>query len=180
MAGQDRLEAPPGHVITGVRMRNIGGHINLEAQVTPIQFTDGTLAAQRSTWIGNDNTPVTEDRRREVDILMPDVPTAFHGSSVVDTGHNQFVMFDATDPHKDVMQTTVPYIDAQPVSPKSGSWLAGVGFYHKGRIGYGGYVGVSIKTFDFSRHLLPSIDPSKDKEELTMNLQQEARKRPLL
>ena len=30
----DRLEAPPGHVITGVRMRNIGGHINLEAQVT--------------------------------------------------------------------------------------------------------------------------------------------------
>ena len=29
----DRLEAPPGHVITGVRMRNIGGHINLEAQV---------------------------------------------------------------------------------------------------------------------------------------------------
>ena len=30
----DRLEAPPGHVITGVRMRNIGGHINLEAQVS--------------------------------------------------------------------------------------------------------------------------------------------------
>ena len=152
----------------------------LPSQVTPIQFTDGTLAAQRSTWIGNDNTPVTEDRRREVDILMPDVPTAFHGSSVIDTGHNQFVMFDATDPHKDASQTTIPYIDAQPVSPKSGSWLAGVGFYHKGRIGYGGYVGVSIKTFDFSRHLLPSIDPSKDKEELTMNLQQEARKRPLL
>jgi hypothetical protein len=29
----DKLKAPPGHIVTGVRMRNIGGHINLEAQV---------------------------------------------------------------------------------------------------------------------------------------------------
>jgi hypothetical protein len=47
------------------------------------------------------------------------------------------------------LQTTIPYVDAQPVSPKSGSWLGGVGFYHKGHLGYGGYVGVSVETFDF-------------------------------
>lgn len=35
----DRLEAPPGHVVTGVRMRNIGGHINLEAQVRETHTT---------------------------------------------------------------------------------------------------------------------------------------------
>ena len=39
----DRLEAPPGHVITGVRMRNIGGHINLEAQVRRARVNSSRL-----------------------------------------------------------------------------------------------------------------------------------------
>ncbi len=59
----DRLEAPPGHVVTGARLRNIGGHVNLEIQVTPIRFTDGRLVTDRSTWVGNDNTPATEEPR---------------------------------------------------------------------------------------------------------------------
>ena len=29
----DQLQAPSSHVITGVRFRNLGGHLNLEAQV---------------------------------------------------------------------------------------------------------------------------------------------------
>ncbi len=120
----DRLEAPPGHVITGVRLRNIGGHVNLEAQVAPVKFADGKLVADRTTWIGNDNTPATPDarykqtiklspgsisgnmkfhlNRRQVDILMPDVPTEYHGSSQIDTSNNQFVQFDSTSPGKDV------------------------------------------------------------------------------
>ena len=32
----DMIEALPGHVITGVRMRKLGGHINLEARVSYI------------------------------------------------------------------------------------------------------------------------------------------------
>ena len=32
----DKLEAPPGHVITGVKFRNIGGHVNLEVQVRKV------------------------------------------------------------------------------------------------------------------------------------------------
>ncbi len=174
----DRLEAPPGHVVTGVKMRNIGGHVNLEVQVTPVQFTTGSLTPERSTWIGNDNTPATVDRRRQVDILLPDVPTEFRGQNTIDTGHNQYIEFDASDALKDAMQTTVPFIDAQTVSPRSGSWLAGVGFYHKGRIGYGGFVGVSVKTYDFSRHLLPS-DGARDKEELRFDFRREAAKPPI-
>lgn len=64
------------------------------------------------------------------------------------------------------MQTTIPYIDAQDVRPKSGVWLTGVGLYHKGHIGYGGYVGIMIKTFDFGRHLLPERTSRKENEEL--------------
>ena len=29
----DRLEAPIGHVITGLKLRSLGGHLNLEIQV---------------------------------------------------------------------------------------------------------------------------------------------------
>jgi hypothetical protein len=29
----DRLEAPVGHVITGLKLRLLGGHLNLEIQV---------------------------------------------------------------------------------------------------------------------------------------------------
>ena len=32
----DLLEAPLGHVVTGVKLRNIGGHVNLEVQVNSI------------------------------------------------------------------------------------------------------------------------------------------------
>ena len=55
------------------------------------------------------------------------------------------------------MQTTVPFIDVQNVAPKRGAWLSGIGIYHKGKLGYGGYIGLSVQTFDFSRHMLPDL-----------------------
>ena len=59
-------------------------------------------------------------------------------------------------------QTTIPYIDSQPVSPEVASWLSGVGLYHKGAIGYGGYVGISVSTYDLSRHLVAKKLNAKD------------------
>ena len=56
----DLLEAPPGHVITGVRLRKLGVHLNLEARVTPINFKNGTLNPSLSTWIGHDKTQESE------------------------------------------------------------------------------------------------------------------------
>jgi hypothetical protein len=53
------------------------------------------------------------------------------------------------------MQTTIPYIDAQPVTSKDGTWLSGIGLYHKGYPGYGGYVGLTTLTYDFEKHLSP-------------------------
>ena len=73
-----------------------------------------------------------------------------------------FIQFDTTAAEKDVMQTTVPFVDVQAVSPSSGTWLSGVGTYHKGALGYGGYVGLSVDTFDFSRHLLPDDSSSRE------------------
>jgi hypothetical protein len=71
----DSLTAPDGHVLTGLRFRNIGGHINLEIQVTPIQFGRGQLIADRSVWIANDNTPASQRPRQLLPIIMADIPT---------------------------------------------------------------------------------------------------------
>merc|ERR1719445_1372561 len=151
----DTLEAPEGHVLTGVKLRNIGGHLNLEIQVTPMEFTKGKVVSDRSTWIANDNTPATDVPRTLVPIIMPDIPTKYSGPNSVDTTNDQFIQFDASSAHKDVSQTTVPFIDAQPVAPTPATWLGGAGLYHKGRVGYGGFVGFKVLTYDFSRHLLP-------------------------
>jgi hypothetical protein len=59
-----------------------------------------------------------------------------------------------------VMQTTIPFIDTQSVSPMPGAWISGAGLYHKGSIGYGGYMGILLKTFDVSRHLVLKKDSS--------------------
>ena len=90
-------------------------------------------------------------------LISPDIPTRFLGKNGLDSVPNQFVLFDSTSASKDAAQTTVPYIDAQEVKPSSGVWLTGLGLYHKGTIGYGGFVGFVVQTLDFSNHLLPEI-----------------------
>ena len=64
------------------------------------------------------------------------------------------------------MQTTIPFIDAQPVTIKEGSWLSGIGLHHRGHAGYGGYVGLTVATYNFSSHLMP-----KPSEPATMMMQ---------
>ena len=53
------------------------------------------------------------------------------------------------------MQTTIPFIDAQPVTTREGTWLSGIGLHYRGHPGYGGYVGLHIATFNYSSHLPP-------------------------
>jgi len=151
----DALEAPQGHVLTGIKLRTLGGHLNLEIQVTPIKFQTGALFPDRSLWVANDNTPATNNPRTFVPIIMPDIPTRLSGQNKVDSTTDQFIQFDATSAYKDVSQTTIPFIDRQGVSPGPSSWLAGAGLYHKGAVGYGGFLGLSVASYDFSRHLSP-------------------------
>ena len=127
----DSLQAPPGHVLTGVKFRNLGGHLNLEIQITPVEFTTGKVLGHRAIWIANDNTPATLKPRVMVPIIMPDVPTKYLGHNLVDTTTDQYIEFDASSAHKDVSQTTVPFIDGQPVAARPATWLGGAGLYHK-------------------------------------------------
>ena len=104
-----------------------------------------------------DEYKIFQERRTRVSLISPDIPTRFLGKNALDSVPNQFVLFDSTSASKDAAQTTVPYIDAQEIKPSSGVWLTGLGLYHKGTIGYGGFVGFMVQTLDFSNHLLPEI-----------------------
>ncbi|XP_071446965.1 uncharacterized protein [Hetaerina americana] len=151
----DDLTAPEGSVLTGVQLRRIGSHLNLEILTTPFNFTSGRLAQRASSeWISNDNTPaaVTEPRK-EIKMSSPDVPTKCPLRSTVISQHDQYIRFTHSDIDRDVAQTTVPFLDAQPVVPDPPSLLVGAGIFYKGKRNCGGFIAPKVITYDYSKHL---------------------------
>lgn len=59
----DDLEGPVGHVMTGIRFRKIGAHLNLEIQTMPFDFQSGKLIQNKAVWISNDNTGASSQPR---------------------------------------------------------------------------------------------------------------------
>ena len=43
----DKLQAPPGHVVTGVKFRNLGGHLNLELRVSVVSLVNNRRGTTR-------------------------------------------------------------------------------------------------------------------------------------
>lgn len=60
-----------------------------------------------------------------------------------------YVEFDHSDWDSDAAQTTIPLIDIQEVASSSLVPLSGVGLYHKGAHGFGGFVAPKIFSFDY-------------------------------
>ena len=74
--------------------------------MTPINFKTGELMASQSVWMSNDNTPASVlEPRTQIRALEADIPTRFHGHSVVDSDKNQFIQFDTTAAKKDVRKS---------------------------------------------------------------------------
>lgn len=56
----DDLDAPADHLLTGLRFRLIGAHLNLEIRMTPFNFTSGKLFPEKSLWHSHDTTENSE------------------------------------------------------------------------------------------------------------------------
>lgn len=156
----DDLLAPVDHVVTGVRFRMIGTHLNLEMRVTEADFKTGRLidAETTSVWKSNDNTESSGEKRTPIKLKNPDVPILSPMKSKIDSKSNQFIEFTHSDLDRDVGQTTVPYIDAQDVISKVPVALCGVGIYHKGNSGYGGFIAPKLITYNFRTHITSPED----------------------
>jgi hypothetical protein len=75
-----------------------------------------------------------------------DIPTLSKTPSIPDSVHDQYLQFGVTSRYKDVSQTTVPYFDIQEVRPYPAVWLRGLGIYHKGQPGFGGFLAPRVFT----------------------------------
>lgn len=91
--------------------------------------------------------------RKKITLDHPDIPTRSSSPSIPDSKSDQFIEFTHSDLDRDVAQTTVPFIDAQEVSPSDPVPLSGAGIYHKGRKHFGGFIALKVITYDFSKHL---------------------------
>lgn len=68
-----------------------------------------------------------------------------------------------TDFDKDAAQTTVPFLDSQPVIPVIPMPLSGAGIYFKSTGDYGGFIGLKVFTYNFGNHLDYSLEvPEED------------------
>lgn len=86
-------------------------------------------------------------------LKRPDIPTRTRSKSVPTTQSNQYIEFGPTDIDADLAQTTVPYLDSQDVVSIPPVALAGVGLFHKGQTGFGGFVAPKLITYDFAAHI---------------------------
>lgn len=91
--------------------------------------------------------------RTEIDINNSDLPTKIDIPSEPDVVPNKFVKFTYSSIDYDVAQTTLPFIDIQPVSPYPGVPLSGIGVYFKQKKQHAGFIGPSVFTYNFSNNL---------------------------
>lgn len=120
------------------------------------------MYSEKSSTILNENTEFSngKNRRSEISLPSPDIPTRSKEKSIELSKPNTFMKFTHSSIDKDAAQTTVPFIDAQDVISTNAMALQGIGLVLKGRDGYGGFVAPKIETIDLSRYVKNSkIDP---------------------
>ncbi|XP_046814386.1 uncharacterized protein LOC124422239 isoform X3 [Vespa crabro] len=156
----DDLKSPENHLLTGIKLRMIGTRLNLEIMVTPFNFTTGKLIQplQKSYWISNDITDSYS--RTELKLKNPDIPIHSELQHVSDSDVNQYLNFAPSDREKDAAQSTIPFLDIQPVEPNPSIPIAGAGIFHKGRSGSGGFLALKLITYNFAPHLHTDLPPS--------------------
>lgn len=74
--------------------------------------------------------------RTELTLNRLDVSIFSPAKSLPTSKSNQFIKLTFTGMEKDAAQTTVPFIDTQPVTAR----VPLSGIYHKGRRGFGGFL----------------------------------------
>ncbi|KOC63814.1 hypothetical protein WH47_01144 [Habropoda laboriosa] len=144
-------------LLTGVKFRTLGSRLNLEVRMTPFNFTTGKLLepTEKSFWISHDKTD-----RYELAFPNADIPTRSPLLTLPDSKEDNYINFTPSSRKADAAQNTIPFVDIQPVELKPPVAIAGVGVFHKGRTGSGGYVALRLITYDYSPHLQVNVTPT--------------------
>ncbi|XP_017050011.2 uncharacterized protein LOC108094100 [Drosophila ficusphila] len=153
----DELKVDNNSVVTGLRFKVVGGHLQLQALFSKVDFLSGKLIEPKSAsyWISGDN----KHQRNKLTLADAAVPTQSSQQSIPHPSDNQFIEFTNSDFYQDAAQSTVPFIDIQEVISEPPVPLSGIGLYFKGRHGYGGFLAPKLITYDFTPYVqLPTLE----------------------
>nr|CAH7755718.1 unnamed protein product [Callosobruchus chinensis] len=145
-------------VITGVRFEYMADMLRFQIQVSHFDFLSGKVSQEGSYYVYGSGY------RQRIEFDKPDIPT-LSPLSTPNFDAQRYLDFDHTDLGKDAGQTTIPYLDVQPVYNVPAVPLVGAGIYYKGEKGYGGFVAPKITTYNYARHFnleIPNAPPRKD------------------
>lgn len=99
--------------------------------------------------------------RTEIKLNEPDDPTMAHNYQM-DLESNKFIQFQHSSIKKDAGYHTVPFFDAQSVETIPEFPLSGIGLFHRGLDGFGGYIVPRLHTYNVSRVIEASFDDKLD------------------
>lgn len=146
----DDIVAPPGYIITGVKFVKVKSHLKLFARITEYDFTTAALNTTNTKWI---STSTTDTNRKEIDLTQCGVTVKPNVQTKQLQEANRFVTFTHSSLEADAAQTTLPFIDIQPVSTQSVTPLIGVGLYYKSEKHQACFIAPKIFTYNFTNHL---------------------------
>lgn len=139
-------------VVTGVRFRVIDAHVRLEVRFTDFDYQSGELRNVRhSEWVGS-----SHGIKKLLKPNRPDRPTRSPRKSMPIKGEHFYVQFHPSDIRKDAAQSTVPFIDSQPI--EASTPISGVGLHLKTQFGYGGFIAPKLIVFDSGLYITPIND----------------------
>ena len=82
------------------------------------------------------------------------MPTLLKIKPEISSQNKEYLRFQTSDLVQDIGQSTIPFIDTQPVEPIPHYPLSGASFYHKGADFSGGFLGLKLMTYN----LIPYIN----------------------
>ncbi|CAD6208040.1 GSCOCG00010314001-RA-CDS [Cotesia congregata] len=161
------LVAPPGYLVTGVRFRfawdsgvrpfRKHGTTQLEIQATKFDFVERKLL-EKSFWVPPSLLTNINfvDSRKYLELENPDDPNKAP-EELQEVTPGKTVEFQASDFEKDAGHSTVPFFDGRDVEFSPPVPFQGLGLFHRGHKGYGGYlafraVDLNMFTFFFSEY----------------------------
>ena len=125
------------YVVTGIRFRLHNDHLSLEVQMTEFDTKTKVLNPESSLWL---NRLDDHEKRKVLVFNEADSPILTPIPSVHDSGLNQVIKFSSASIKKTAGQIVVPYFDGMNIFPSTRYPLSGIGLFHKGQPGYGGFI----------------------------------------
>ncbi|KAK0082464.1 hypothetical protein PV325_010347 [Microctonus aethiopoides] len=166
----DDVMAHPNYVITGVKfhLNNEGNGFELHVYSTQYDYNTGILG-RKQKWFAPYEHPRNyldyERNRKEITLNDPDDPTMANDYHP-DPNSNKFIQLQHSSIKKDAGFHTVPFFDAQPVYTSPEFPLGGIGLFHRGRKGFGGYIAPRL----FTHNISAIIESAFDKWERVVDL----------